>query len=127
MSISAYKAKKVIVAGKSFPAMSDFLLPRLPDIVLKMVDQVELNEAIKTADVLIPAMSNIDADLLAGNKQLRLIQQWGAGLDGVDVKTATRLNIPVANVPTNETGNAESVAEWYIMAALSLCRKTKLT
>lgn len=68
-------------------------------------------------------MSKIGPDLLERASRLMLIQQWGAGLEGVDIKQATKQNIPVANIPTEGTGNAESVAEWYIMAVLNLCRK----
>ncbi|HSV32348.1 MAG TPA: hypothetical protein VLH40_10085 [Atribacteraceae bacterium] len=63
------------------------------------------------ADVLIPAMARIDREMICRGKNLRLIQQWGAGLEGVDREAATELGIAVANVPTAGTGNAESVAE----------------
>jgi phosphoglycerate dehydrogenase-like enzyme len=52
---------------------------------------------------------------------LRLIQQWGAGLEGVEVGEATRRGIAVANVPSTG-GNAESVAEWCVMAAIAVGR-----
>jgi len=45
-------------------------------------------------------------------------------LDGVDITAATVHQVAVANVPTVGSGNAESVAEWYVMAALALSRKT---
>lgn len=53
-----------------------------------------------------------------------MVQQWGAGLDGVDITAARVHQVAVANVPTVGSGNAESVAEWYVMAALALSRKT---
>ena len=124
MSLSRIKTKNVIVAGKSFPAMYDYLMKELPEINLKMVNRKELAHEIREAHVIIPGMSVIDNDLLNKGSRLLLIQQWGAGLEGVDIESATRLKIPVANVPTEGTGNAESVAEWYVMAALNLCRRT---
>ena len=42
--------------------------------------------------------------------RLRLIQQWSAGIEGVDIQAAGKLNIPLANVPTS-IGNADAVAE----------------
>ena len=124
MSLSPIKTTKVIVAGKSFPAIYDYLMNELPKIKLKMVNHKELANEIVEAHVIIPGMSIINNDLLDKASQLLLIQQWGAGLEGVDIELATRLKIPVANVPTKGTGNAESVAEWYVMAVLNLCRKT---
>src|SRR5262249_35986109 len=76
-----------------------------------------------TADVLIPAMSRIDDELMDRIEGLRLIQQWGAGLEGVDIEAASRRQIAVANVPSAGTGNAESVAEWCVMAAIAVSRR----
>lgn len=72
-------------------------------------------------DVLIPTMSRITKEMLEEGDQLRLIQQCGAGLEGVDLEAARSLNIPVANVPTDISGNADSVAELgiYLMIGLS--------
>jgi lactate dehydrogenase-like 2-hydroxyacid dehydrogenase len=51
----------------------------------------------------------------------RLVQQWGAGLEGVDVDAARRKGVFVANVPA--TGdNAESVAEHAMLLTLALLR-----
>jgi lactate dehydrogenase-like 2-hydroxyacid dehydrogenase len=52
-------------------------------------------------------MERLDADFMdAGH--FRLIQQFGAGLDGVDLEAARNRNIWVASVPASG-GNAESV------------------
>jgi phosphoglycerate dehydrogenase-like enzyme len=80
------------------------------------------------APVLVPLMSRIagaDMDRVEG---LRLVQQWGAGLEGVDVAAASARGIAVANVPTSQSGGAGSVAEWCVMSALVLSRRaTELT
>jgi phosphoglycerate dehydrogenase-like enzyme len=55
---------------------------------------------------------------------LRLIQQCGAGLEGVDLKAARDMNIWVANVPT-VFGNADSVAELGIYLMIGLSRDVK--
>lgn len=47
----------------------------------------------------------------------------GACLEGVDIDAATARGITVANVATAGTGNAESVAEWCVMAAIAAGRK----
>jgi phosphoglycerate dehydrogenase-like enzyme len=78
-------------------------------------------DTLKGFDVLIPTMSRITREMLEEGDQLRLIQQCGAGLEGVDLEAARRLSIPVANVPTDISGNADSVAElgFYLMIGLS--------
>jgi phosphoglycerate dehydrogenase-like enzyme len=78
-------------------------------------------DSLKGFDVLIPTMSVIGGEHLAGSDRLRLIQQCGAGLEGVDIQAAKRMNIWVANVPTDISGNADSVAELgiYFMVGLS--------
>lgn len=72
-------------------------------------------------DVLIPTMSTVGREELAKADRLKLIQQCGAGLELVDIKAAAERNIKVANVPTDISGNADSVAELgiYLMIGLS--------
>jgi len=78
-------------------------------------------ETLRGFDVLIPTMSVVNRDHLASSDHLQLIQQSGAGLDGVDLQAASEMNIRVANVPTDKSGNADSVAElgMYMMIGLS--------
>jgi phosphoglycerate dehydrogenase-like enzyme len=73
-------------------------------------------------DVLIPTMSIVDRKTLSKSDRLKLIQQCGAGLEGVDIKAAHEMNIWVANVPTDISGNAESVAELGIFMMIGLSR-----
>ncbi len=70
----------------------------------------------------IPLMATLDAQLLERGKQLRLIQQFGVGLEGVDLEAARTMGIEVANVPSEQTGNAVSVAEWVLLLMLALAR-----
>lgn len=114
---------KVIIAGKYFARSYDYLKAKLPEISLEMVELEDLIEKAKGAQIIIPAMVKIGEEIFKRASFLRLVQQWGAGLDGVDIKSATRYQVAVANVPTVGSGNAESVAEWYVMAALGLSRK----
>ena len=52
-------------------------------------------------------MSKIDENIFKRASSLRLVQQWGAGLDGVDISSATGYQVVVANVPAIGSGNAE--------------------
>ncbi len=78
--------------------------------------------SLRGVDVLIPTMCRVDEGLLAQNDRLRLIQQCGSGLEGVDINAARVRNIWVANVPTNVSGNADSVAELGIYFMIGLSR-----
>lgn len=74
-------------------------------------------------EVVIPTMSQLDAALIEGADRLQLIQQMGAGLEGVDLDAAERAGVAVANVPTADSGNADSVAELAIYLMLALLRR----
>jgi len=114
---------RVVMAGTGFAAVRQFLIEVLRDAQLDQIEVATLRAKGHAADVLLPAMSRIDGALMDRIEGLRLIQQWGAGLEGVDVAAATERKIAVANVPTPGTGNAESVAEWCVMAAIAISRR----
>jgi phosphoglycerate dehydrogenase-like enzyme len=120
-----YRAKypRVILAGLAFPAVREYLEQALPGIEIEAVSLDHLAQHGSRAEVLIPMMSSISAKLMDRFDNLRLIQQWGAGLEAIDIEAATSRNVAVANVPSAGTGNAESVAEWCIMAAIALSRR----
>jgi phosphoglycerate dehydrogenase-like enzyme len=75
------------------------------------------------ADVAIPFMQRFHADFLRAASQLRLIIQFGVGLEGVDIDEATRQGIAVSNIPANETGNAQATAEHALFLSIALLRR----
>ncbi len=79
-------------------------------------------ETLKGFDVLIPTMCSVTNALLETSDRLKLIQQCGSGLEGVDIEAARKQNIRVANVPTDISGNADSVAELGIYMMIGLSR-----
>jgi phosphoglycerate dehydrogenase-like enzyme len=79
-------------------------------------------DSLKGFDVLIPTMCRITREMLETGDRLRLIQQCGSGLEGVDISAAQDRNIQVANVPTDLSGNADSVAELGIYMLIGLSR-----
>ncbi|MBI5604697.1 MAG: lactate dehydrogenase [Deltaproteobacteria bacterium] len=79
-------------------------------------------DTLKGIQILIPTMTLITREMLAEADDLRLIQQCGVGLEGVDLEAAGELNIRVANVPSDESGNADSVAELAIYLMIGLAR-----
>ncbi|MCF8061362.1 MAG: 2-hydroxyacid dehydrogenase [Deltaproteobacteria bacterium] len=76
-------------------------------------------------DVLIPTMTGITRELLETADGLKLVQQCGAGLEGVDMEAARDLGIDVANVPTDSSGNADSVAEIGVYLIIGLARNAR--
>jgi len=82
-------------------------------------------ESLKGFDILIPTMSIVGREQLATADRLQLIQQCGAGLEGIDHQAARDLNIRVANVPTDMSGNADSVAELGIYLMIGLSRDVR--
>jgi phosphoglycerate dehydrogenase-like enzyme len=76
-------------------------------------------------DVLIPTMSPVSRDLLETADRLRLIQQCGSGLEMVDLAAARACGIRVANVPTDISGNADSVAELGVYMIIGLSRHVR--
>ena len=79
-------------------------------------------ESLRGYDVVIPTMSRVTEPLLATADRLRLIQQVGSGLEGVDIEAARLRGIRVANVPTDSCPNADSVAELGIYMMIGLAR-----
>jgi phosphoglycerate dehydrogenase-like enzyme len=79
-------------------------------------------DTLKEVQILIPTMTSITREMLAEADALRLIQQCGVGLEGVDLEAARDLKIRVANVPSDKSGNADSVAELGIYLMIGLAR-----
>ncbi len=79
-------------------------------------------DSLKGIDVLIPTMSPVTEEILDSADRLKLIQQCGSGLEMVDIEAARKRNIQVCNVPTDSSGNADSVAELGIYMMIGLSR-----
>ena len=114
---------RIVVAGAGFAALREHLGRALPEVHIEAIEPGILRRDGAEASVLIPAMARIDGHIMDRITGLHLIQQWGVGLEGVDLNAAGERRIAVANVPSAGTGNAESVAEWCVMAAIALSRR----
>ncbi|MFM2480654.1 NAD(P)-dependent oxidoreductase [Celerinatantimonas sp. YJH-8] len=108
----------------SWGGMFEKLQQSLPQYQWQAQEDYQI-QSLHDIDVVIPTMSPITAELLRDAPQLKLIQQSGAGLEGVDIQAARLQQIAVANVPTEHSGNADSVAELGIFLMLSLARQAK--
>jgi len=82
------------------------------------VRRKELLSAIKEAHVLVPTIGDkIDASLLsAASSNLKLIANYGAGYDHIDIKTALQRGIIVTNTPSVLTTDTADMTMALILA-----------
>jgi len=108
------KKKPLVVVTRKLPAVVETRMRELFDARLNIDDapmsQAALVDAVKTADVLVPTVTDrIDAALIAqAGEQLRLIANFGNGVDNIDVASAVQRGITVTNTPgvlTNDTAD----------------------
>jgi phosphoglycerate dehydrogenase-like enzyme len=84
-----------------------------------------INQAIIDADVVVPFMEKITAQTLHLAPKLKMIMQFGVGLEGVDIDEATRKGVWVCNISSGDCCNDKSSAEHAIYLALAVCRDQK--
>ncbi|GAB2291158.1 hypothetical protein Dimus_025417 [Dionaea muscipula] len=65
----------------------------------------------------------VNTALLSRAKQMKLVMQFGVGLEGIDIDAATKYGVKVARIPGGTTGNAASCAEMAMYLMLGLLRK----
>jgi phosphoglycerate dehydrogenase-like enzyme len=114
---------RILFCGNTFPDAPEFLRQRLPldtQDELIVCREPDIRSMLDGVDVVIPKMHRIGRpELEAGT--FKLVQQWGAGVEGIDLEAAHEHGVHVANVPATG-GNAESVAEHALLLILSLLR-----
>ncbi len=101
--------------------MSELFDTRLRDSDAPMT-RAELAAAIKASDVLVPTLTDqIDQALLAqAGERLKLIANFGAGVDHIDVHTARQRGILVSNTPGTVT---EDTADMTLALILATTRR----
>ena len=109
---------RILIASTTFPECAEVLRARLPGDEIC----VDRGDADGEFDVIVPLMRRIDAAMMDRHRP-RLIQQYGVGLEGVDRHAAAERGIPVGNVPSADTGNADAVGEVAVLHLLALTRR----
>jgi glyoxylate reductase len=118
--------KPLVIVTRRLPDAIETRMMELFDTRLNLNDQpmsqAELVEAVKTADVLVPTVTDrIDASVLSqAGPQLRLIASFGTGVDHIDLKTARQRGITVTNTPGVLT---EDTADMTMALILSVPRR----
>jgi phosphoglycerate dehydrogenase-like enzyme len=81
-------------------------------------------QIIRSADVLTPLYASVtEAEMRV--TPARFIQQFGVGLESVDLTAARSFGFLVANLPSGMSGNADSVAEMAVTLTLQLVRQVE--
>jgi phosphoglycerate dehydrogenase-like enzyme len=112
---------KIVFCSTMFPHGSTILRGLLPNDEISQVPAELVPEEARTADVLVPLMYPLTQSLLE-TTHLKLIQQWGVGLEGVDIPAATSRGVPVCNIPGDSVPNADSTAEHAVFLMMGLSR-----
>jgi phosphoglycerate dehydrogenase-like enzyme len=116
---------RILFCGETFPMARVMMRARLPSDQLVVCHHTAIREALDDVDVVVPLMARVDRPLIeAGN--FRLIQQFGTGLEGVDLDAARDRGVWVANAGASAAANAESVAEHALLLTLAVMRQLPL-
>jgi glyoxylate reductase len=123
---SVMKKRALVVVTRRLPNVVETRMRELFDARLNLEDkplsQGELVEAVKTADVLVPTVTDeIDAPVLAqAGPNLKLIANFGNGVDNIDVQVALSRGITVTNTPGVLT---EDTADMTMALILAVARR----
>ncbi|MCA1299681.1 2-hydroxyacid dehydrogenase [Stappia indica] len=120
------KKKPLVVVTRKLPDVVETRMRELFETRLNEVDrpfsQADMVEAVKTADVIVPTVTDrIDAAILSqAGPNLKLIANFGNGVDNIDVVTANNRGIAVTNTPGVLT---EDTADMTMALILSVPRR----
>ena len=99
------RAKPIVVVTRKLPDVVETRMMELFDVRLNVDDHpftaAELTAALGSADVLVPTLTDtIDADVISkAGPKLKLIANFGNGVDHIDVGAARKKGITVTNTP----------------------------
>jgi glyoxylate reductase len=123
-------AKKLsVVVTRRLPEPVETRLSELFEVQLNDSDtpfsREQLVQAVKTADVLVPTLNDkIDARLLAqAGENLKLIANYGSGVDHIDIQTARQRGILVSNTPGVSSDDTADITMALMMAAMRRVRE----
>jgi glyoxylate reductase len=114
--------KPLVVVTRKLPDSVETRMRELFDARLNLDDKpmshADLAAAVKAAEVLVPTITDrIDADVLeqAGD-QLKLVANFGNGVDNIDVEAAVKRGITVTNTPRVLTEDTADMTMALILA-----------
>jgi len=113
-----------VVVTRRLPEVVETRMKELFDVELRDPDtkmsRDELAAAMRRADVLVPCVTDhIDANLLAqAGERLKLIANYGAGVDHIDVASARQRGVLVSNTPGVLTEDTADMAMALMLAVM---------
>ena len=116
------RRKPLVVVTRKLPESVETRMRELFDAQLntddKPMDHAALVEAVKTADVLVPTLTDrIDSAVLSqAGENLRLIASYSNGVDHIDVASALNRGITVTNTPGVLTEDTADMTMALILA-----------
>lgn len=116
------KKKPLVVITRKLPDVVETRMRELFDARLNLDDkpmsQDDLVAAVRSADVLVPTVTDrIDAALIEqAGSQLKLIANFGTGVDNIDVAAAAKRGITVTNTPGVLTQDTADMTMALILA-----------
>ncbi len=105
MEQDARPSRPLVIVTRRLPEAVETRMAELFDVELNLddtpFDRARLADALSRCDVLVSALTDeIDADLLAGaGERLRLIANFGNGVDHIDLHAARAKGVMVSNTP----------------------------
>ncbi|TCS65110.1 2-hydroxyacid dehydrogenase [Varunaivibrio sulfuroxidans] len=116
------KGKVKVVVTRKLPDSIETRMMELFDVTLNLDDtpmsKAQLIEAVKHADVLVPTVTDdIDSAVLAqAGENLRLIANYGTGVDHIDLSSARQRAITLTNTPDVLTEDTADMTMALILA-----------
>ncbi|MDF7774536.1 D-glycerate dehydrogenase [Sphingomonas sp. AOB5] len=123
MAHSARPSHPKVTVTRALPESVEARMSELFEVSLNRDDVAMNREALATAmadtDVFVPTVTDtIDAELIAGaGERLKLIANYGAGVDHIDLKAAHARGIVVTNTPGVLSEDTADIAMALILAA----------
>ncbi len=120
------RKKPLVIVTRKLPDVVETRMCELFDARLNIDDKAmsrsELAAALAAADVLVPTVTDrIDAELIGvAGEQLKLIANFGNGVDNIDVSAATSRGIAITNTPGVLT---EDTADMTMALILAVARR----
>ena len=114
--------KPRVVVTRKLPDPIETRMMELFDVQLNLTDEAmsktDLIEAVKTADVLVPTVTDrIDAKILSqAEESLRLVANYGTGVDHIDLTIARQRGITITNTPDVLTEDTADMTMGLILA-----------
>ncbi|WP_299043926.1 D-glycerate dehydrogenase [uncultured Tateyamaria sp.] len=116
------KERLSVVVTRRLPAEVETRLSELFDVRLREDDapmsRTDIVDAMKNADVLVPTITDtVDGAMIGqAGERLKLIANYGAGVDNIDVATARQRGILVSNTPGVLTDDTADMTMGLILA-----------